>query len=301
MANIKRPEARKSPPHQRRLIILSVIGATILLLLFNTAFWFNRYVFSSENFNSIASSALLSDSSTDALANEVSDRLLQDRPVLKSVLSDRTTRLIAALLNTDLSERIVKKTVTTLHIAVTSSNPQVVAIDLSNIKNIIAQVLEVGRTLTDRPAEAQRIDVNQIPDQIVLLDPKDLPNIYTLGVTMLWLAPITIIGTLILLAWPIYKAWSRRKQLSQLIAIQGGALLLGGLLALALGPLIKPPTLAPIESPNIRIVTENLIDAFILKFNEQSFWVMILPGLVFLVVALVLYLWPTIQRQLKRS
>lgn len=300
MANASQPRSRTTSL-SRRLIAITVAIAAVALLLFNSAVWFNRYIFTTANFTSTAMPAILSDASTDAVATEITDRLLQERPALRSTINDRVIKLMSALLETDLAGRLVEKSVTTLQIAITSQNPQVVAIELSGIKNVLSQVLTLGRQLTDRPVEEQRINVDEIPDQIVLLDPKNLPNIYAFGSTMLWLSPLMLLTTLGALGYPLYRAFRiGRDTVKKVLAIQGGVIIGAGLFGLAIGPLLKPNVLAPISSPNIRVVTENIIDAFITRFNDQTILLMIVPGLLFLLAALAVHLWPRIYQMAKR-
>ena len=273
----------------------------LLLLLLATSVWFNRYLFDTDNFTTTATSALTEDSTSKALANEVTDRLLDGRPLLKRTINDRVVGLVAALLESDLSERAMQKSVSRLQIMLTSNDPKPVEIDLSTIKTVLVQVLTLGRALTDRPVEDQKIDPDTIPDKIVLVDPDKLPNFYGLGITMMLLAPVFLIAALSLITYPIYRATRVGiKQLKQVLALQGGILFAFGLLALAVGPLIKPPVLASVTSPNIRIVVDNIIDAFVGEFNSIATLIIIVPSIILLLVALGLQLWPFIHQKITR-
>jgi len=301
MATKSQPAPRDILQLSKRLIVITTLVACFFLLLFNTAVWLNRYIMSTDTFTATALPALQSESSTQAIATEVTDKLLENRPVLRSTINDRVVTLVAALLGTDLSDRLVEKSVRTLQISLTTANPKIVAIDLGAIKNIIAQVLTIGRALTDRPVEEQRVNVNDIPDKIIIFDPTPLPSFYAVGLTALWLAPLALLAVLGCLLYPLYRAFRIGvSELKRLLTIQGGAIVIAGLLALSLGPLVRPTVLAQISSENLRVVADNLMTAFLTTFNQQTFWVILFPGLVMLLIALVIQVWPW-AHQLYRS
>lgn len=270
----------------------------LILLLLATSVWCNRYLFDTDNFTTTATAALTEDSTSKALANEVTDRLLEGRPLLKRTINDRVVGLVAALLESDLSERVMEKSVSRLQVMLTTNNPAPVEIDLTTIKTVLTEVLTLGRPLTDRPVEDQKIDPESIPDTITLVDPDNLPNFYTFGLTMMWLAPVFLISILVLTIYPIYRATrTSLVSLKQVLATQGGMFLASGFLALFIGPLIKPPILAAVVSSNVRIVVDNVIDAFIGAFNGVVTSVIIWPAILLLLAALFLQLWPTIHRK----
>jgi len=62
----------------------------------------------------------------------------------------------------------------------------------------------------------------------------------------------------------------KRSRYYRIAMVQGAALVMAGLLSLLVGPLFRPPALANITSPNLRIVVGNLYDSFIMSFNQQS-------------------------------
>lgn len=283
------------------LVISTTAIAAVLLIVFASMVWFNRYIFDTETFTATATPALTSDSSTKAIATEITDRLLEDRPVLKQVLSDRVITLLAALLTTDLSDRAIQKAVSTLQITMTSNNPQPVEVDLSGLKALLSQLLTFGRQLTGRPEEEQRIDPESIPDSIVLLDQNKVPNVYALGVTLMWLAPVLFIAILVLIGYTLYKAGrAGLNVLRNVLLFQGVALFGAALLAFLIGPLLKPQLLGVASSPNIRTVTENLYNAFVARFNDVALSLILVPSLILLIVALGIWLWPSISHWVTR-
>lgn len=283
----------------KRVAVFYAPVTGLLLLLLATSVWCNRYLFDTDNFSSTATAALTEDSTSMALANEVTDRLLENRPLLKRTINDRVVGLVAALLKSDLSDRVMEKSVSRLQVMLTTNNPKPVEIDLTTVKSVLTQVLALGRVLTDRPVEDQKINPDTIPDKITLIDPSTLPNFYGFGLTMMWLAPVLLLSVLALTIYPIYRAArTSLVSLKHVLAIQGGIILAFGFLALFIGPLIKPPVLANITSSNIRVVVDNVIDAFISAFNGVATAVIIWPAIILLVAALCLQLWPTVHKKI---
>lgn len=240
--------------------------AGILLVITNSAIWVNRYVFNTGNFSNVVTTSLTSESSRQAIAQGVTDRALADRPVLQKVAGDVPVRIISGLLGTTQASNAVDTVVSKLQVAVTSNNQESIAIDLSGIKNVVTQLVDVASNLGREP----RVNPDNIPSEIVLIDEEEIPNFYRLGVIFMWLAPIALVGAVAALAYPYYKD---KAQYKTILAIQGACIAAAGLLALLVGPLFRPPLLANIEQAAGRTVIGNLYDAFIATFTMQSWYV----------------------------
>ncbi len=267
--------------------VLFAALAGIFLIISTSAVWFNRYLFDTQSFTSTATQSLLSDSSRQAMSVEITDRLLSKKPLLKSVLDDRTEKLITALLGSDVTGRIVTKSVTELHTIVTSKEPQSVVIDLSGIKQTLTGVLTALRDITNRPiaVDQNRVNLSDVPDQITLLDASQLPNFYNLGVVMMWLGPLALSAALGLLVYSIYLARQSRPALKKTLALDGFAVVVASFVGWLLGPLFKPTLLSNVTNPNMRVVAENIYNAFIGHFDQITAYIFTL-GALLLAVAL---------------
>lgn len=288
-------QTKQATPLSKWHIGTMTIALALLAIIFVSVVWFNRYVFDTKNFTDIVTPAITSESSTRAIASEVTDQVLQDKPLLRRVIGDREVRLLSALLSTDLSNRVIQRSVSTLQTTMTSPDPQSVTIDLSGTKNTLSQGLAIGRSITNTPEDQQRINTNDIPDEIVLLDANNVPNFYTLGTTLMWLSPLILLSMIVLFVYPLYRASKLEiKQVRNILGIQGSSLLLAGILATLLGIFFKPIALASIANPNARVIAENVYDAFIGIFTTLASVLIITPAVFLLLVALGIWLWPTI-------
>ncbi|MBP9738346.1 hypothetical protein KBD20_01520 [Candidatus Saccharibacteria bacterium] len=259
-------------------IVVPIIVSAGLLLIANSAIWVNDVLFNTEKFTQITSQALLSESSRNALAGEIVDQALADRPIVKRVVGEPATKFVSGLLGTNLAETATDKVVARLQTAVTTEDPQNIEIDLTGIKNILPKLISLAGAEDSIPEETK------LPDTLVLLDTANIPNVYKYATVFLWLAPISAITATILLAYPHIK---RRSIVVPVVAMQGFAIVLTGFFAQLVGPLFRPAILSQVSNQNIRIVVENIYNAFSNSFNAQSNWLFVVGGALLLVAAVI--------------
>lgn len=264
----------------RGLIAVTVI-AGFLLVIANSALWVNRTLFNVDTFSTIAEQSLLSESSRNALSGEIVDIVLSDRPVVKNIVGDTATKLISGLLGSNQAEAGVKKIISRIHLVITSENPKNIEFDLTGIKSVIDKII----TLIGKDEDISR--VNKIPDKIVILDVSNIPKLYLYGTIFLWVAPIALIGAAILLARPHIM---RRRLDAKILTFQGFTVIGTSVMALLVGPLFRPPLLAQIPDSDLRVVVDNVYNAFVDNFNAQTMWLFDL-GLVMLFVAICVFIY----------
>jgi hypothetical protein len=272
----------------KRLIITSLI-AGLLLVIVNTAVWFNRQVFDMESFTETAVTSITSASSRTAISSRIVDEALKDNPVIKGVAGDRAVSLVSGLLDSTLADKLLTASVSKLQIYVTSKNQQDVDIDLTGLKAILTRVIEVSGN--NQPT----INTANIPDKIVIIQAKNVPDLYNYGIILTWLAPLGFLVAGALLALP-YS--SDRKHYPSIMTVQGILLVIVGLVSLLVGPLFRPEVLEPFQNANGRIVVGNLYDAFMSTFNSQTM-ILIYLGLLVCVVALIVRMYPRLKTLIK--
>lgn len=269
------PKTRKRLSTNTRFILLSCL-AVFFLLIANSAFWVNKQIFNTENFSKTATNSLLSESSRNAVASEIIDQTLSDRPVIKNTVQEPSTKFISGLLATSQARAGVERVTAKIHIVLTSKNQENIEFDLSGIKQTVSKLIN----LAGREEAGDNLD--KIPSKIVLLDVSKIPDFYKLGTLFMWLAPITFIAGLLILAWPHIKA---RKVRMDLLLSQGLLVIAGYLLALLAGPLFRPPVLSQFSNTNLRMVAENFYNSFVASFNEQASTLLALGLIMILVTA----------------
>lgn len=277
---------------QTRTYVLFSLLAAALLVIANSAIWFNNYIFDGNNFTQLTTQAIEKESSRDAIASEITDKLLQNRPALKGVVDEPLTKLTSGLLGSNVAGSALNKTVSQFQVIITSKNPKDVSFDLTSIKQPLSQVLATAGTITGRDVSQAETKVENVPDTITIVNADNLPNIYRLGVVLLWVAPLATLAAGIILVYLIYRARYSRRTSAIVLATEGGIITLAGLFALALGPIFKPTILANVPNENMRVVVENIYQTFIAKFNAQSEVLFVLAALLLIAAAVVFWAKP---------
>jgi hypothetical protein len=172
--------------------------------------------------------------------------------------------------------------------------------DLSSIKQTLSRVLTAVDTVSDRNTEEAQVKIEDLPDTITIINTDKFPNIYNLGVALLWIAPLAALGALAALAYIVYRARYSKRLTAQVLAVAGAIIVIAGLFALALGPLFKPPILANVSSANMRVVVENIYQAFIVKLNNQTMTIFLIGILLLTAAAVVLWAKPIAARITRR-
>lgn len=278
MAISKKPQINlklRLSPRVRFFLFTSI--AVLFILIANSALWVNRTVFNTEKFSEITTSSLLSESSRAAMADEVIDQALSDRPLVKNVVQEPASKLVSGLLATSQAEAGVKKVSAKLQIVLTSENRENVEVDLSGIKQTVVKLIDLAGK------EDTSVRVEQIPDRITLLDVSKLPTFYKLGTLFIWVAPLAFVLGFAILATPHVRA---KKLKMDLLLSQGLMVLAGYIVGLLFGPLFRPPVLSQFSNANLRIVAENLYNSFVASFNSQIQLLLIL-GLAMVIVPAV--------------
>lgn len=255
--------------------VLISISAAFLLLLANSAVWVNQYMFNSANFAQVATDSITSDSSRKAIAGGITNKLLSDRPVANNLVGDTVTNVISGVLATEQANKAFNTVVSRTNEYLTSSNQESIAIDLSGVKGFLTKVVDAVSNFRE-----VKVDPAKIPNEIVLVDEQDVPDLHNTAVAFLWLGPIALLSSIALFAFPYLK---NREQYKSIMMIQGSIVFVTGLLALLIGPLFRPIVLSNIEGSSARTVVTNLYNAFVQTFNNQTS-VIIIVGFVTLLI-----------------
>lgn len=265
----------------RDAIILTL--ASILLLLAQSAFWLNHTIFDKASFTSITNSVLLTDSTRQAVATTIVDQAFQDKPVLKRLIGNNMSALISGLLATDIATQATSAVVDRTYIYLTSNDPQPIGFDLLPLKTPLERIVSV----VESQGRDVSFDVSNIPDSIILFDPKNLPDIYSASIMTLWLGPLAWIGATVLFGLYIYL---RRTVYPRAVYFVGAAIIAVGAIGLLVGPLVRPPVVAMVSIPSLRSVFDQLIAALLQPFNQQMILMICLAVFVLIIFALRIHI-----------
>jgi hypothetical protein len=247
-------------------IALLFFGAAALFLA-QSSYWVNHTVFDQANFTATTTTALLSESSREAISTAIVNRSLDDRPVIKRVVGERATSLISGLLGSDLSTQAVTALTSKTYAYTTSSKRRDIKIDLAAIKTPVEGIISLAQNRGVNVPETQY----QIPDEITLLQSDAFPDLSGAVKLMLWLGPLFWLSTIILFGVYIYlgrAAYARR------VYIVGGVIAAVSVLGLLLNPFLPPPIAAAIPNIDLRPVAQNLAAAFLSPFKTQMYYML---------------------------
>jgi hypothetical protein len=256
------------------------ILAGLFLLVANSGYWVNRYIFNEQKFSQVAVSSILSSDSRQAIAEGVSTKLYENRPIARRVLSEPTTSIVNGILGSPRLEAPLTDLVKRINVRMTSKTQPEVALDLTSVKSVLSQVVGTVNTVSDKDIS---FNPDNIPDKIVVVKSNNLPNLYNYSLAILWLSPITLIAGLLLMVLP-YVWW--RNRYKSIMTMQGVMLIAVGTLAQMIGPLFRPLVIGNLATDAGRTVIGNLYNAFLATFEHQSMIFFLLGGI--LLVARVL-------------
>ena len=244
-----------------------LVLAAVMLFLAQSAYWVNHTVFDKDNFSSITTTALLSQSSRDAIATSVVNKSLENRPVIKRVIGERATSLTSGLLGSDFANQAVTALTNKTYAYTTASNRQDIKIDLTAIKTPLTGIISL--------AQSRGVDVPQtqyqIPDEVVLIQKDAFPDLSGAVKLMLWLGPLFWLSTVILFGLYIYigrAAYARR------VYMAGAAIVTVALLGLLTSPFVPSPVAAVVPNIDLRPVAENLVTGFLAPFKTQMYYML---------------------------
>ncbi len=262
-------------------------GSIILALILSlSSLWLSRVFFSQNTLSDITTTALAEQSSRDSIGRAVSDRVFEDRPVLKRVAGPKLSSLTSSILGTDIASSVVDDFVEQVRVALTTSQDETIAINLSGIKSTIGQVQSVVGTSEDE----RQIDIDAIPDEFIIVESDQLPNIYQLGVTVLWLGPVCLIYALGALAFWAYRG--RRAALWLRIKYAGVVVIIASVIGMLVGPLIEPVVVSIARVAPAQTLLGNLYNGLVAPFQSYA---TVLFALGVLVIAAG-YLLPLLQK-----
>lgn len=269
-----------------KILLFSSLGVFFLIIA-NSAFWVNRTVFNTQNFSDITTNSLLSESSRGAVADEIVQQALSDRPLIRSAVQEPASKFISGLLATSQAKAVLSRAASKLQVAVTSEHKENIELDLSSFKQTAAKLIDISGQ------SSENTNVDNIPNKITLVDVSKIPEFYKLGTLFMWFGPLALALGLLLLAAPHIRA---KKLRLDLLPAQGCIVLAGYMLGLLMGPLFRPPVLSQFTNANLRLVAENLYNSFVASFNSQI-QVLLLLGLVMIAIPVFYNLYNYLKKQ----
>ncbi len=243
-----------------------LIGVFLLISL--TAFWLQRTVFSTERFTAITTEALLQESSRQSIGNVVAGQILAEKPALKMVLGDKLAGQVSGLLGTEFAKNSVGRVAREAQLIITSPARKPLTFHLTSIKGALVSIQGVASRVGQEVPGGLTAD--SIPDEIVIVDTSQIPNVNKIAIITGWLGPLTFLLAVVgLIAWVKRggkKYYLKRMQISSLVVV------ITALIAMMIGPLVEPAILAVAQDAPTQTLLSNIFNALMQPFYEQAWW-----------------------------
>lgn len=263
----------------KRLILRSLFfGLVVFAILISlTGFWLNRVFFDSKKLSEVTSASLQQESSRDSMSSLIVNQMFEDRPILRNTVGPRLQPVISGLLGTEVADSAIEFAIEKLHAAMTINQSEPIAIDLTPIKGVIVNI----QTVLGRSEEERKVNPDNIPDEIVLIEQGKLPDIRTPSVVVLWLSPIAAVFATAGMGYWIYRG--RKAALLKRIRITGYIMLAAGTLALLVGPLTEPLIVQLAKRSQGQVILSNLYNSLLESFNQQATTLVVFALLVIII------------------
>lgn len=265
---------------------------TILFMLGCLGFWAKNNIYNSDQFAKNVQTSITKPSSRDAIANEVTDKLYQHRPIASRLLSEPTKNTVSSLLATQRFENLIGKVAENLNQRMLRGNVAAIKVDISGFTAVASAI-----------QQAIAPDVNlDLPQgssaSITIVKANTLPNLKKPGQILLPLNPFIFLTLLAGLIVSFIVYISKQQWLRDIgtIAIFSSVILLT--LIYSLGSYVG--TFA--ADANQATIIQNVIDGFTSRLSSFLTYVLIL-GIVAWVAGLTWekYNWPSkLGKRLKR-
>lgn len=245
-------------------VFFGIVG--VLIMVSMTAFWLQRNIFNTERFTAMTTQAILQESSRQAIGTQVSTIILANQPALKMVIGDKLSGQISGLLGTEFAENSINRVAREAQLVITSPKKAPIVFQLSSIKGALVAVQNVAsKTGKELPGG---LSTSSIPDEIVIVDTQNMPNIHALVVATAWLGPLSLVLAVAALAWWVMRAKKHYRLLRvrySLIVVAATAVV-----ALVVGPLVEPVIMAVGQTAPEQTILRNIFRVFIKPFNMQA-------------------------------
>jgi TRAP-type uncharacterized transport system fused permease subunit len=264
---------------RRLTIVLATLLLALMLYIVNMGVWVNRNVLDTETFVETAVSSLQVESSREAVARIIVDRLAEDS-FLVLLIEGPLVSLFTELLDSPRFEVVLVTVGERLHAQVIEGGGEAIDVELGVIESLVRNPLRVLAPDLEASIPGGFFDSVTIVEEGRLPDASPYVAIAR---------AMTIAATVVALALVVMIISLTRPARFSLVAL-GIAVALSGLATSWLVPGGRSLTIEAADDPNIEILIANLYDALAVSLKSQSRAVlaigllMVVAGVVFAVV-----------------
>jgi len=157
----------------KKISLLLIILAIILFQVANLTYWARFKLLEQDNFVELSTQSLQEPEVRKALSQKIVKLLFSDRPLVRRKSQDIIEAAIGGILESPFTEKIVELTSRVIFKALTTDVSEGIRFNLEPIKT---DIIAIAKALA--PDRVSGENLATIPDQIVLLEPGEIPPLH---------------------------------------------------------------------------------------------------------------------------
>lgn len=242
--------------------VLIAIFITVALLLASISLWYHQEILNRTNFTATFSKGLLSESAKQAIAGEIVDRGLSNRPLLKVAVGATGKSAIYTILSSNAFQSEFNTFVGNIHVRMTSPDDPTTGINIVPLKEYVLPLVGLVR-----PDLTKNLNISELPDRVVLIPDKYIPKIYQFTPLITWIGIIS--GLFVFIGVPYLFRKTPKK--SYVLKLLGIPLLSGTILLIAILKITPEILLSSIADSNAQVIVKDVVAAFIKTYLLQLY------------------------------
>jgi hypothetical protein len=257
--------------------VLIAVLISVALLLASISFWYHQEILDRTNFTMTFSSGLLSESAKQAIASEIVDKGLSNRPLLKVAVGTTGKSAIYTILSSNAFQSEFNTFVGNIHVRMTSPNDPTIGINIVPLKEYVLPLVGLVR-----PDLTKNLNITELPDRVVLIPDKYIPKLYQFTPIITW---IGIISALVVIIGAFYL-FHRIQNKSYALRLLGIAITFGALISIGILKFAPNMMLSQIADVNAQVILKEVVSAFITSYLKQLY-VLLAIGITLLFLSFV--------------
>lgn len=246
-----------------------------LIFLCALGIWLQLTILNQDKFANSVSSAMTQESSRDAIAGTVVDRLLVDRPLARSVVRNPAQKVISGALGSSLFTTSVNAAANLAWREVFIRGGQPVVLDLVPAKRLLTGVVALvdqSGTTTVNPAN--------VPDAIVIFSNGQLPDLtwlHDIAPVVTWISGLLGIAIVGITFW---RVGDRRRRI-RLLRISGAVLAMDAVGSFLLLLIARSLVLSQVINDSGKTVLQELFRAFFRPLYFELIFLLLVGALLY--------------------
>lgn len=241
--------------------VFGIIISVLFVWIFVFSVWYSNNILNQEKFVTTTSQILQSESTRNAISNEVVTVIKVRNPIIGTISEPLLINLLTSVMDSELYTNVTTRMAKQLQLQLTSANPRELQVDLSPAKMVLNPLFK----------RADSDLLNRIPDNIVVIRKNQIPSLYKFGTFLTISGPILLIVALVILGL-IWKKILNKRNYIVVLSLTFAA---SGLLVYFLVPAVGNYIVAQTDSSNIALIINNIYAAFTSPISQFSTYVLV--------------------------